>query len=1151
MARTSPNFKLFIIVFIFFVNITGKIYSQVRINEVLAVNATINCDPQYYNLPAWIELFNSGTSSVNIGGYFLSDSRLSKTKWTIPANTIIGANSYMLIWCDTKNSGLHTNFDIDADGEGIYFYNSILNFVDSVRIPKQYSNISYGRVSNGSSWGYLQTPTPASMNGSTTGLALLPAPVFSQPSGRYVSAITLTLSSTISGSQIRYTTDGSEPTLLSSLYSSPLNISQTAVVKAKNYTSFGIPSETVTRTYFINEHSFTLPVVSVSMNPKFLWNDTIGIYVAGTNGITGNCSDVDPKNYNQDWSRYCVVEFFNNTGNSEFKKDFETKIYGACSRNYFDQKSLAFYPRKEYGKGNIEYAFFPDKNIDKYDNFVLRNSGNDCNITQFRDVLMQSIVKDKLNIDWQAYLPSTVYLNGTYWGVMNIREKLNENYVEHNAKVDADSIDLIEKSGEIIIGDNSEYLSFVSQLGTMNLWENSAYDFIDSNIDVEEFIHYYITQIYYANTDWPGNNIKFWQPKKQGGKWRWILFDTDFGFDIFYQNRATHATLNFVTDSTIAVYWPNPQWSTQLFRCLLKNPIFRNKFIQTFQASLNSVFNPRRINKIIDGFVAIYSDEMVYHKAKWGGTITDWNYEVARLRSFATDRYNFMPGHIKSFFNLTQPMATVGISVATPNGGTVSVNGIKTTVTDTLQLFQQIPYAVEAIPAPGYKFKQWEIKTRNASSSSPILRNTAWKYNDSGQNLGSDWVANNFNDASWAAGNAQFGYGEGDEATTVNYGSDASNKYITTYFRKSINIADTAYLRSAIINLLVDDGAVIYVNGTEATRFNMPAGAITYSTVASSAANENVYVELSINPALFIPGDNTVAVEIHQNYAASSDLSFDMDLTLTKIISGVSKYSTEIAFNDTAACDMFYHAEFEPKAPISNIYINEIAAKNTTVRDNYGNSDDWFELFNSNKDTIDLNGLFLSDNFSRKTKFQIKNNGTSNTKIPPYGYAVFWADEEEFQGNTHTSFKLSGSGERIGVFQVVGNDTLTLDTVTFFNQPVISSLIRYPDGAENWFTTATITPNSTNIKTVYVGVSNNIADNRIIIFPNPVSKLLNISSILDLSNSIYEIHNTIGKFVDKGYVINNQINCSNLKSGLYILTITNKSSKICKGFIKY
>ena len=313
---------------------------------------------------------------------------------------------------------------------------------------------------------------------------------------------------------------------------------------------------------------------------------------------------------------------------------------------------------------------------------------------------------------------------------------------------------------------------------------------------------------------------------------------------------------------------------------------------------------------------------MVYHKVKWGGAISDWNYEVQRLRTFATDRYNFMPGHIKDFFKLTQSLATVCVSTNIPNTGSILLNDIRFSKSDTMELFRNMPYTLQAIPADGYQFKQWKIKTQNSSTETLITRGDAWKYNDSGQNLNTDWITESYNDGSWLSGPAQLGYGEGDEKTTVSYGPDAANKYITTYFRKNISITDTVDCKKAVITLLCDDGAVIYINGAEAARYNMPTSTITYKTVASSASVENIYVTYSINPKLFKPGNNTIALEMHQNSVSSSDLSFDMDLTLTKIKPGSGSTASSINITDTIKSDLFFVAEFEAKTPVFPIYLS-------------------------------------------------------------------------------------------------------------------------------------------------------------------------------------------------------------------------------------
>jgi hypothetical protein len=161
-----------------------------------------------------------------------------------------------------------------------------------------------------------------------------------------------------------------------------------------------------------------------------------------------------------------------------------------------------------------------------------------------------------------------------------------------------------------------------------------------------------------------------------------------------------------------------------------------------------------------------------------------------------------------------------------------------------------------------------------------IAYGASWKYLDNGTNQGTAWRATAFNDAAWASGNAQLGYGDGDEATVVSYGPNASAKYITTYFRKTINIANPGDFSAFNVSVKRDDGVVIYVNGTEVYRNNMPTGTISYTTLASSAAGDdgNTAQNFSLATSAFVSGDNVVAVEMHQNAGTSSDLSFDLQL---------------------------------------------------------------------------------------------------------------------------------------------------------------------------------------------------------------------------------------------------------------------------------
>ena len=158
---------------------------------------------------------------------------------------------------------------------------------------------------------------------------------------------------------------------------------------------------------------------------------------------------------------------------------------------------------------------------------------------------------------------------------------------------------------------------------------------------------------------------------------------------------------------------------------------------------------------------------------------------------------------------------------------------------------------------------------------------SVWSYLDNGTDQGTGWQAPLFDDSLWATGAAELGYGDGDEATVVSFGPNASAKYITTYFRHTFVVADPAAIAGLTLSLLRDDGAVVYLNGTEVMRSNMPAGAIGYLTTASTAvsgSNESRFYKASVDPALLVAGDNVIAVEMHQSGPTSSDKSFDLRL---------------------------------------------------------------------------------------------------------------------------------------------------------------------------------------------------------------------------------------------------------------------------------
>ncbi len=1104
--------------------------AQVVINEICATNADLIKDNQYGNFSPWIELFNTSSSATNIGGYFISNDANNISKWTIPSGTTIPAKGYLLIWCDEQSNGLHTNFSLRTKGEKIILSNSSLQHADTLSYPNQHTNISYGRITNASvSRTYMTTPTPLGSNSGTSVTDVLGNPSFSLKAGRYTGTQQVTITHDQSGVSIRYTLNGAEPNASSSLYAGSISISKTQTLKAKAYHSNSLPSKTEVKTYFINEPLFTLPVVSLSTKPEYLWDAQMGIYTDGANGITGNCTN-SPKNWNQDWDRHASFELFSIAGEKDFDEECDIGIFGGCSRGN-PQKSFKIKARNKYGDNVFKRKLFEEKTNDEYGGFILRNSGNDFNVTLFRDALLQQLIKDQMDIDYQAYSPSVLYLNGQYWGIQNMREKIDADFIESNYGLKKEEIDLLEGNGYIIEGSNTTYNNYMVQLQQMDRSTQQAYEYIDSQIDIQEFINYQVSQIYFANTDWPGNNIKFWREKSANGKFRWLLFDTDFGFALYSgASYATHPTLDFATDPT-KNEWPNPAWSTLHLRLLLQNPAFKEQFVQTFMTAIHTTFSPTRVNNLISTLQQKIAPEIARHKQRWGGDVGGWNWEVQRLRSFATDRNNFMKEYVPSFFNVSEQVnLTAQLNVA--GAGELEINNIKSKAqVNTVNLIKGFPWSVTLLPFDGYNFINWDITERESSTQTLVAQGDNWNYYDLGNLPSANWIDNAYDDISWQSGDAQLGYGDGDEQTVISFGADQNNKHITYYFRKKIVIDDLSTLADNLnASILIDDGARVYVNGAEVYNNNLPSGAIDYSTFALQAIpTENVFQDFLISKNNFIIGENMIAIELHQNSVTSSDISFDFKLQNFVIGDEVRYQSTETSLSGIAVGEIRLVANFEKIPEILGVVINELSANNSFA-DESNELSDWIELYNTTSEDIDLNGLYLTDNLENPTKHKIGGTSENPIVIKALDYLVFFADEDTNDGVLHLNFKLSNDGEEIGLFQVIGDTPKKIDSYKFEQQPDGYSFSRIPNGSGEFFLTRTLTPRSENILTE--------GSETPIIFPNPTTKTFQINSKIPIKKVV--LFDPIGIQV-RTYVetiTNQELSLNGLHDGFFMVQIT-------------
>ncbi|HEX9974687.1 MAG TPA: CotH kinase family protein, partial [bacterium] len=234
----------------------------------------------------------------------------------------------------------------------------------------------------------------------------------------------------------------------------------------------------------------------------------------------------------------------------------------------------------------------------------------------------------------------------------------------------------------------------------------ASYDAIKTMMDVDNFLDYEIAQIYFDNTDWPGNNIKFWRPRTADGRWKWIVFDTDFGFGLYNSENFRNNTLAFATEPN-GPDWPNPPWSTFLLRKLLENPQFKNDFINRCSDHLNSTFLPSRVNQQIDAMKARLEPEIQRHRMKWTQSIPNWYQNVQVLKQFANYRGGYLKAHLLTKFQL-KGTARVTLNISPQEGGKLKLNSL------TLpqfpwqgDYFKEIPIQIEAIPNDGYHFIGW------------------------------------------------------------------------------------------------------------------------------------------------------------------------------------------------------------------------------------------------------------------------------------------------------------------------------------------------------------------------------------------------------------------------------------------------------------
>ena len=525
---------------------------------------------------------------------------------------------------------------------------------------------------------------------------------YSLKGGFYDEAVTIQLAASLPGSKIFYTLDGDEPSgSTAKVYRKPIEIDETTILRAVARRSEK-KSKTYAQTYLINESKTNFPVVSLAIPPKMLFDPKDGLFVKGKT-VIDSLYHKPGANF---WSRVEIpvhTQFFESDGQSVFNSRTGFRLFGGMSR-LFPQKSFALVARKRYGKKKIKHRVFGKEGDKKFKYLVFRNSGSDFGKSHFRDAFMGSLT-DGWDLEKQGYRPSHVYINGKYWGIYNIREKINRHFLEQKTGIDKDSLDLIEHQYSLKQGSKRHYVKMLKYMLDHSLKDDYHFAHIETMMDVENFMDYKIAQIYFDNDD-AGGNIKFYRPQTPDGRWRWILYDTDWGYGLHSSKAYKAKSLAFHTDSG-GRPWPNPPWSTFILRKLLENEQFQKKFATRMMDRLNLSFSSRNALTKLDEHYQLIAHEIERQLERWNISEKRFNRQIDIMREFAENRPQYVRKEFQERFDLGEEAS---VKIESTKGGKVVLNKV-IDIQDKIfsgVYFKKMPVRINAIPHFGYRFSHWE-----------------------------------------------------------------------------------------------------------------------------------------------------------------------------------------------------------------------------------------------------------------------------------------------------------------------------------------------------------------------------------------------------------------------------------------------------------
>ncbi len=592
----------------------------------------------------YIELYNSSALTMDMSGWGLSDNINWPRKWTFPQGTSIAPGEYKVIMLDgytgqSQNvARLRASFSLSrSGGEMLTLSDPAGAVLDRLYLPEVPTDISFGRGADAGGFFYYDTPTPGAANGvGFTGYCARPS--FSLESGIYHGEMTLAITAE-SGATIRYTTDGSIPTVDNgTVYDGEIRLTGTKVIRARAFKPGIQPSETATGSYFM-ELYHTVDVVSLVCDPYELWNDQTGLLSEAQDHSSRNTKNPNSptvvkvgengkvklpfltpvyRSYGKD-DRQGYVEIFDSASGAAYisqgikmdlmgdysldmpQKSFKVRAQAALGEKYFNVNLF---------DGQRDYAF--------YKSFTLRNSGNDCVWTRVADGVQTLLIDNYLESELMtlAWRPVVVYLNGQYWGHYNLRERKDRFSIAQHEGLDLekdreiyDNMTILRAGWRVVQGSNQEYRAMLKEIEALRPNE-SAEDlrYLYDHVDIDNYIDWYAIKMYFGDSD-PGN-IMFYKLPTEGAKWKCLMFDLDYGlFQSGFNSPRSYLKTSGMGEKNI---------NNTIFRKMIESDEIRDKFLTRlgfiFQTLTTEVMQAQ-----VDECVAQVEPELQRHYQRWEG----------------------------------------------------------------------------------------------------------------------------------------------------------------------------------------------------------------------------------------------------------------------------------------------------------------------------------------------------------------------------------------------------------------------------------------------------------------------------------------------------------------------------------------------------